>query len=106
MAMALSGEAGKRDDDESHLLAEQGEEGLLQRSLPQVEPNSLCILIGELNLVGRCVARSPKEMVRQVAATRELDEAEVSFANDNSLSLDSDLIFAGWVGASCQLAAW
>ena len=24
-------------------------------------------------------------MVRQVAATRELDEAEVSFANDNSL---------------------
>ena len=36
-------------------------------------------------LMGRCVARSPKEMVRQVAATRELDEAEVGFANDNSL---------------------
>ena len=33
-----SGEAGKRDDDEGHLLAEQGEESLLQRSLPQVEP--------------------------------------------------------------------
>ena len=33
----------------------------------------------------RCVARNPKEMVRQVAAARELDEAEVSFANDNSL---------------------
>ena len=79
VAMTLSGETGKRDDDESHLLAEQGEEGLLQRSLPQVEPNSLCILIGELNLVGRCVARSPKEMVRQVAATRELDTAEVGF---------------------------
>ena len=76
VAMTLSGETGKRDDDESHLLAEQGEEGLLQRSLPQVEPNSL---IGELNLVGRCVARSPKEMVRQVAATRELDTAEVGF---------------------------
>ena len=36
-------------------------------------------------LMDRCVARSPKEMVRQVAATRELDEAEVGFANDNSL---------------------
>ena len=35
--------------------------------------------------MGRCVARNPKEMVRQVAAARELDEAEVSFANDNSL---------------------
>ena len=33
-----SGEAGKWDDDEGHLLAEQGEESLLQRSLPQVEP--------------------------------------------------------------------
>ena len=42
-----------------------------------MEPNSLCILIGELNLVGRCVARSPKEMVRQVAAARELDSIEV-----------------------------
>ena len=31
-------------------------------------------------LMGRCVARSPKEMVRQVAAARELDAAEVSFA--------------------------
>ena len=41
--------------------------------------------------MGRCVARSPKEMVRQVAAARELDEAEVSFANDNSLSLISSL---------------
>ena len=30
-------------------------------------------------------------MVRQVAAARELDEAEVSFANDNSLSLISSL---------------
>ena len=30
--------------------------------------------------MGRCVARSPKEMVRQVAAARELDAAEVSFA--------------------------
>ena len=32
-----SGKAGKRDDDESHLLTEQGEESLLQCSLPQVE---------------------------------------------------------------------
>ena len=36
--------------------------------------------------MGRCVARSPKEMVRQVAAARELDAAEVGFPNDNSLS--------------------
>ena len=28
-------------------------------------------------LMGRCVARSPKEMVRQVAAARELDSIEV-----------------------------
>ena len=40
--------------------------------------------------MGRCVARSPKEMVRQVAAARELDEAEVSFATI-SLSLISSL---------------
>ena len=31
-------------------------------------------------LMGRCVARSSKEMVRQVAAARELEAAEVSFA--------------------------
>ena len=38
-------------------------------------------LIGELNLVSRCVAISPKEMVRQVAAARELETAlaEVGF---------------------------
>ena len=40
--------------------------------------------------MGRCVARNPKEMVRQVAAARELDEAEVSFATI-SLSLISSL---------------
>ena len=40
-----SGEAGKRDDDESHLLAEKGEESLLQRSLPQVKPHSLMITL-------------------------------------------------------------
>ena len=38
-----SGEAGKWDDDEGHLLAEQGEESLLQRSLPQVEPTQVAI---------------------------------------------------------------
>ena len=77
-----SGDPGEEGEwgDKGHFLAEQGEEGVLQPSLPQVEPNSLCILIGELNLVGRCVARSPKEMVRQVAAARELEAAEVSLA--------------------------
>ena len=43
------------------------------------------IAIGIAILMGRCVARSPKEMVRQVAAVKELDEAEVSFANNNFL---------------------
>ena len=43
------------------------------------------IAIGIAILMGRCVARSPKEMVRQVAAAKELDEAEVSFANNNFL---------------------
>ena len=80
-----SGEAGERDDDESHLLAEQGEESLLQRRLPQVGA-SLTLPPAILILMGRCVARSPKEMVRQVAAARELDAAEVGFPNDNSLS--------------------
>ena len=37
-----SGKAGKRDGDESHLLAEPGEEGLLQRGLPQVQLHLLC----------------------------------------------------------------
>ena len=41
----------------------------------------------ECKLMVRCVARNPKEMVRQVAATRELEAAEVSFAIHNSLSL-------------------
>ena len=81
-----SGEAGKRDDDESHLLAEQGEESVLQRGLPQVEPLSPRMAVYS-KLMVRCVARNPKEMVRQVAATRELEAAEVSFAIDNSLSL-------------------
>ena len=71
-----SGEAGKRDDDEGHLLAEQGEESLLQRGLPQVEPLSLRMATYS-KLMVRCVARNPKEMVRQVAAARELDFIEV-----------------------------
>ena len=32
------GQAEEWDDDEGDFLAEQGEEGLLQRSLPQVKP--------------------------------------------------------------------
>ena len=43
-----SGEAGKRDDDEGHLLAEQGEESLLQRSLPKVEPTQAAISCNQL----------------------------------------------------------
>ena len=43
--------------------------------------------------MSRCVARSPKEMVKQVAAIRELDAAEVGSLPNPQLSL-SELLFA------------
>ena len=72
------GKEGERDDDKGHFLAEQGKEDLLQRSLPQVK--NLCVhLVHSIidNLMARCVARNPKEMMRQVAAAKELDSAKV-----------------------------
>ena len=72
------GKEGERDDDKGHFLAEQGKEDLLQRSLPQVK--NLCVhLVHSIidNLMARCVARNPKEMMRQVAAANELDSAKV-----------------------------
>ena len=60
----------------------------------QSTPGWTSLTLPSAILMDRCVARSPKEMVRQVAATRELDEAEVGFANDNSLW--SHLCRVGW----------
>ena len=61
------GKEGERDDDKGHFLAEQGKEDLLQRSLPQVK--NLCVHLVH-NLMARCVAWNPKEMMRQVAVVR------------------------------------
>ena len=71
--------------DRSHFLAEQGETSATDQSSPGEKSYLVETTLSKLMI--RCVARNPKEMVRQVAATKELEAAEVSFANDNSLSL-------------------
>ena len=52
------------------------------------------------NLMARCVARNPKEIVRQVAAVKELDPANVG----EVFKPESPLIFNCRKGLSCLLA--
>ena len=43
------------------------------------------------NLMARCVARNPKEIVRQVAPAKELDSAKsVKFSNQSHLGFPID----------------
>ena len=60
-------------------------------------------------LAGRCVARNPKEMVRQVAAARELDIAQVSEGWSPSISSfrrGLSCLLAGRLGTRCCHPTW